>query len=88
MAQNASSIMPAPKASRVPARRFRILYPVHLPGDHSDRRKPLREWLPWVEVRGLCVGPARVDVLITRGRSGAGVEALDRKGDLEVVVRR
>src|SRR5215472_6033769 len=51
------------------------------------RRPVLPEWLPWVEVRGLRVGPARVDVVVTRGRSGAGVEVLDREGELEVVVR-
>jgi hypothetical protein len=29
-----------------------------------------------------------VDVRVTAGRSGAGVEVLDREGDPEVVVRR
>jgi len=52
------------------------------------RRPVLPEWLPWVEVRGLRLAQSRVDVVVTRGRSGAGVEALDREGDAEVVVRR
>jgi glycogen debranching enzyme len=52
------------------------------------RRPVLPEWLPWVEVRGLRLKQSRVDVLVTRGRSGAGVEVLDREGDAEVVVRR
>jgi glycogen debranching enzyme len=52
------------------------------------RRPVLPEWLPWVEVRGLRLAQSRVDVLVTRGRSGAGVEVLDREGDAEVVVRR
>ena len=52
------------------------------------RRPVLPEWLPWVEVRGLRLAQSRVDVVVTRGRSGAGVEVLDREGDAEVVVRR
>ena len=51
-------------------------------------RPVLPEWLPSVEVRGLRLGRSRVDVLVTAGRSGAGVEVLDREGDPEVVVRR
>jgi glycogen debranching enzyme len=51
-------------------------------------RPVLPEWLPWVEVRGLRLGRSRLDVVVTRGREGAGVEVLERHGDAEIVVRR
>jgi glycogen debranching enzyme len=52
------------------------------------RRPVLPEWLPWVEVRGLRLGRSHLDVMVTRGRAGAAVEVLDRRGDAEVVVKR
>ena len=52
------------------------------------RRPVLPEWLPSVEVRGLRLGHSRIDVVATRGRVGAAVEVLDRKGDAEIVVWR
>lgn len=46
----------------------------------------LPPWLAWVEVRGLGVGRSTVDLRVTRSRSGAAVEVLDRAGDAEITV--
>ena len=47
----------------------------------------LPPWLARVEIRGLEVGDARVDLNITRGRSHAAVEVIEKVGQVEVVVR-
>jgi len=48
----------------------------------------LPPWLSWVEVTGLRFRGSTVDFVVTRGRRGAAVEVLDRRGDAEIVVRR
>ena len=48
----------------------------------------LPPWLRFVELHGLRVGGATLDVAISRGRDGASVELIDRRGDVELLVRR
>ncbi len=48
----------------------------------------LPPWLDWVEVTGLAVGSARVDLRFRRERTGASLELLDKRGDLELHVKR
>jgi glycogen debranching enzyme len=48
----------------------------------------LPPWLDWVEVLGLVVGPARVDLRFRRARTGASLEVLDKTGPLEVLIKR
>jgi glycogen debranching enzyme len=61
--------------------------------DARENRLTLKEpvlppWLTWIEVRGLRVRHSSVDLLVSRGRHGAGMELLGRRGDVEVLVRR
>jgi glycogen debranching enzyme len=48
----------------------------------------LPPWLSWIELHGLRVGDSSIDLLVSRGRHGAAVEVLDRRGAAEVIVRR
>lgn len=48
----------------------------------------LPAWLRWIELRGLRLADARVDLRVTRGRYSAAVEVTGRAGDIEVVVRK
>ena len=48
----------------------------------------LPAWLPWLEVRNLRVGEARVDLNVVRGKYGGSVEILRKEGELEVVETR
>ena len=48
----------------------------------------LPPWLRDVEIHDLRVGESRLDVGITRGRDGASVELIGRRGDVELIVRR
>jgi glycogen debranching enzyme len=48
----------------------------------------LPPWLKSVEFHGLRVGQAALDFAVTRGRDGASVELIGRRGDVEVIVRR
>ncbi len=48
----------------------------------------LPPWLEWVELRGLQIGQARVDLRFRRGRTGASLEVLDKQGPLEILIRR
>ncbi len=48
----------------------------------------LPPWLDWVEVTGLHVGAARVDLRFRQGRTGASVEVLDKSGEVGLLVRR
>ena len=50
------------------------------------RRPLLPSWLQRLEVRGLRIGDASVDLRIHRGRPGAAVEVLGRSGEVDVVV--
>ncbi|MGD9764736.1 MAG: glycogen debranching N-terminal domain-containing protein [Candidatus Binatia bacterium] len=43
-------------------------------------------WLDYVEIRGLRVRDARVDVRIVRGRKSAALEVVDRHGEVDIVV--
>ena len=52
---------------------------------HSPTLPP---WLRSVELHGLRVGGARLDLGITRGREGASVELISRRGEVELIVRR
>ena len=48
----------------------------------------LPPWLRFVELHGLHVGSAVVDLAVSRGRDGASVELIARRGDVEILVRR
>jgi glycogen debranching enzyme len=48
----------------------------------------LPEWLERVDIRGLRVGEACVDLRVDRGRFGAAVEVMERHGDLDIVVHK
>jgi glycogen debranching enzyme len=48
----------------------------------------LPPWLRWIEIQGLRVGGARLDLSVVRGRDGASVELLSRRGAVELLVRR
>jgi glycogen debranching enzyme len=47
----------------------------------------LPPWLRWIEIHGLRVGGANVDLSIVRGRDAASVELLARRGNVELLVR-
>jgi glycogen debranching enzyme len=48
----------------------------------------LPAWLRSVEIYDLRVGSSSLDVGVSRGRDGASVELLARRGDVELIVRR
>jgi glycogen debranching enzyme len=48
----------------------------------------LPPWLREVEIHDLRVGQSSLDVAIGRGRDGASVELIGRRGDVELIVRR
>jgi glycogen debranching enzyme len=48
----------------------------------------LPPWLKFVELHDVRVGAASLDVAISRGRDGASVELIARRGDVELLVRR
>ena len=48
----------------------------------------LPPWLRFVEIHDLRVGRSTLDVAISRGRDGASVELVSRRGDVELIVRR
>jgi glycogen debranching enzyme len=52
------------------------------------RRAVLPAWLERLDIRDLCVGEARVDLRVHRGRFGAAVEVMAREGDVDIVVRK
>ena len=51
-------------------------------------RANLPTWLNRLEIRGLAVGDAAIDLSITRGRRSAAVEVLEKRGEVEVIVRK
>ncbi len=51
-------------------------------------RTALPPWLERLDIHGLRVRDARVDLSIARGHWGAAVEVIDKQGDVEVVVRK
>lgn len=46
----------------------------------------LPEYLPWLEVRGLCVAGGTVDLMVRRHAFDVGVNILRKQGDVEVAV--
>jgi hypothetical protein len=48
----------------------------------------LPEWLQRLDIRGLRVRGARLDLSIARGAWGVAVEVIDKEGEVEVVVRK
>jgi len=42
-------------------------------------------WLNWIDVRGLRLGDARVDLLVSRAGEGARLEQFEREGEVDVV---
>jgi glycogen debranching enzyme len=58
------------------------------PANRLTWRSPvLPPWLRFVEIHDLRVGSSSIDVTLARGRESASVELIDRRGDVEVVVR-
>lgn len=51
-------------------------------------RTALPPWLTRLDIRGLQVGGGQVDVSVIRDRWGAAVEVLDKRGEVEIVVRK
>jgi len=52
------------------------------------RQPQLPAWLPWLEVRNLRVGDARIDLNLVRGKYGGSIEILRKEGEIEVVETR
>jgi glycogen debranching enzyme len=52
------------------------------------RQPQLPSWLPWLEIRNLRVGDARLDLNVLRGRFGGSIEILRKEGEIEVVETR
>jgi glycogen debranching enzyme len=48
----------------------------------------LPQWLDYIDIRGLPVNGATVDIRVHRGSWGTSVEILDKKGDVDIVVRK
>jgi glycogen debranching enzyme len=48
----------------------------------------LPSWLERVDIRGLAVGDSTIDLCVSRGRWGAAVEVLDKRGQVDVIVRK
>jgi hypothetical protein len=44
--------------------------------------------LDWIEILGLTVGGASVDLLLRRARSDVAIEVLDKRGDAAVVITK
>ncbi len=42
-------------------------------------------WLNWIDVRGLRLGNARVNLLVSRAGEGARLEQFEREGEVDVV---
>lgn len=51
-------------------------------------RTALPPWLTRLDIRGLRVGDARVDMSLIGDRWGAAVEVMDKHGEIEIVVRK
>jgi glycogen debranching enzyme len=51
-------------------------------------RTALPPWLNRLDIRGLKVADAQVDLSVMRGRWGAAVEVIDKQGEVRVVVRK
>ncbi len=45
-------------------------------------------WLRFVELHDLRIGSSSIDLAVSRGRDGASVELIGRRGDVELIVRR
>jgi hypothetical protein len=71
--------------SRARARSARVGAPDRVPPAPAAQ---LPSWLPWLEIRNLRLGDARLDVNVLRGRYGGSLEILRKEGDLEVVETR
>jgi hypothetical protein len=52
-----------------------------------DRAMP-PPWLNRLEIRGLTICDARLDLSISRGRYSSAVEVIEKHGEVEVVVRK
>jgi glycogen debranching enzyme len=52
------------------------------------RQPQLPAWLPWLEVRNLRIGDARLDLHLLRGKYGGSLEIIRKDGDVEVVEAR
>lgn len=48
----------------------------------------LPPWLERLDIRGLVVGDSKIDLSIGGGKWGAAVEVLDKRGQVDVVVRK
>jgi glycogen debranching enzyme len=85
------SCSPQAWAAAAPLELLRSLLGVEIdaPGHSLALDAPsLPPWPEWVELIGMRVGSARVDLRFRRGRTGASLEVLDKSGELELLVRR
>ena len=55
---------------------------------HASRRPRCRRGSITLEIRGLRVVDARLDLRITRGRRSAAVEVTGKEGEVDVLVRK
>jgi len=52
------------------------------------RQPQLPPWLPWLEIRNLRIGDARVDLNVLRGKYGGSIEIARKEGDVDIVETR
>jgi len=52
------------------------------------RQPQLPAWLPWVEIRNLRIGDARVDLNVLRGKYGGSIEIARKEGEVDIVETR
>ncbi len=51
-------------------------------------RPQLPLWLEWLELKGLSVGDAQVDLQLRRSRQDVAIEVSDKQGDAEIIVTK
>ena len=52
------------------------------------RQPQLPSWLPWLEIRNLRIGDARVDLNVLRGKYGGSIEIARKEGEVDIVETR
>ena len=52
------------------------------------RQPQLPPWLPWLEIRNLRIGDARVDLNVLRGKYGGSIEIARKEGEVDIVETR
>ena len=78
-----AALLPGGQTLRGPARGF--ARPDVRSGRLTLHCPALPVWLNWIDVRGLRLGDARVDLLVSRAGEGARLEQFEREGEVDVV---